>query len=101
MAHAGSLFMLCLRQFAFPRNALMLFVCTFDAIFELATVLRELLGYFVDAAWIAPRGERRIPLSFPTNIAESNFSVHTGETQPLSEARIIELLTWQNLFCIN
>jgi hypothetical protein len=27
------------------------FVHAFDAIFELATVLRELLGYFVDAAW--------------------------------------------------
>jgi hypothetical protein len=39
----------------------MQFVHAFDAIFELATVLRELLGYFVDAAWIAPRGERRIP----------------------------------------
>jgi hypothetical protein len=60
----------------------MQFVHAFDAIFELATVLRELLGYFVDAAWIAPRGERRIPLSFPTNIAESNFSVHTAVQSP-------------------
>jgi hypothetical protein len=43
--------MLCFRQFAFPRNALMLFVCTFDAIFELAPIVRELFGHFVDAAW--------------------------------------------------
>ena len=42
---------LCLRQFAFPRNALMLFVCTFDAIFELAPIVRELFGDFVDPAW--------------------------------------------------
>jgi hypothetical protein len=39
--HAGSPFMLCLRQFAFPYNALMLFACTFDAIFELAPIVRE------------------------------------------------------------
>jgi hypothetical protein len=42
---------LCLRQFAFPRNALMLFVCTFDAVFELAPIVRELFGHFVDPAW--------------------------------------------------
>src|SRR6266436_4390995 len=42
---------LCLRQFAFPRNALMLFVCTFDAIFELAPIVRESFGDFVDPAW--------------------------------------------------
>src|SRR5260370_41943848 len=40
-----------LNQFAFPRNALMLFICTFDAIFELAPIVRELFGHFVDPAW--------------------------------------------------
>jgi hypothetical protein len=50
-AHARRLFMLCLRQFAFPRNAFMRFVCTFDAIFELAPIVRELFGHFVDPAW--------------------------------------------------
>jgi Ca2+-binding RTX toxin-like protein len=40
-----------LGQFAFPRNALMLFVCTFDVIFELAPIVRELFGYLVDPAW--------------------------------------------------
>jgi hypothetical protein len=39
------------RQFAFPRNAFMRFVCTFDAIFELAPIVRELFGHFVDPAW--------------------------------------------------
>jgi hypothetical protein len=29
----------------------MLFVCTFDAIFELAPIVRELFGHFVDPAW--------------------------------------------------
>src|SRR5215813_3207343 len=43
--------MLCLRQFAFSHNTLMLFVCTFDAIFELAPIVRELFGHFVDPAW--------------------------------------------------
>jgi hypothetical protein len=49
-AHAGSPFMLCLRQFAFPHNALMLFVCTLDAIFELAPIVRQLFGHFVGPA---------------------------------------------------
>src|SRR6266581_8949880 len=40
----------CLRQFAFPHNTLMLFVCTLDAIFELAPIVRELFGHFVDPA---------------------------------------------------
>jgi hypothetical protein len=38
-------------QFAFPRNALMLFVCTFNAIFELAPIEGELFGHFVNPAW--------------------------------------------------
>src|SRR5262249_19659445 len=42
--------MLCLRQFAFPHNALMLFVCTLDAIFELAPIVRELLGHYIGPA---------------------------------------------------
>ena len=49
-AHAGSPFMLCLRQFAFPHNALMLFACTLDAIFELAPIVRELLGHRIGPA---------------------------------------------------
>jgi hypothetical protein len=36
-----------LDQLAFLRDALMLFVCTFDAIFELAPIVWELLGHFV------------------------------------------------------
>src|SRR5262245_24073168 len=42
--------MLCLRQFAFPHNAFMLFVCTLDAIFELAPIVRELLGHCIGTA---------------------------------------------------
>jgi hypothetical protein len=41
---------LCLRQFAFPHNALMLFVRTLDAIFELAPIVRQLFGHFVGPA---------------------------------------------------
>jgi hypothetical protein len=40
-----------LDQLAFLRDALMLFVCTFDAIFELAPIVWELLGHFVSPAW--------------------------------------------------
>jgi hypothetical protein len=40
-----------LDQLAFLRDALMLFVCTFDAIFELAPIVWELLGHFVGPAW--------------------------------------------------
>jgi hypothetical protein len=40
---------LCPGQFAFPRNALMLFVCTFDVIFELPPIVRELFGQLVDS----------------------------------------------------
>src|SRR5262249_60804442 len=50
VGHAGSPFMLCLRQFAFSHNALMLFVCTLDAIFELAPIVRELLGHYIGPA---------------------------------------------------
>ena len=39
-----------LSQFAFPRNALMLFICTFNAIFELAPIVGELFGHFVNAS---------------------------------------------------
>jgi len=35
----------------FPRNALMLFICTFNAIFELAPIVGELFGQFVNPAW--------------------------------------------------
>ena len=49
-AHAGNLFMLCLRQFAFPHNALMLFACTLDAIFKLPPIVRKLLGHGVGPA---------------------------------------------------
>jgi hypothetical protein len=38
---------LFLRQFAFPHNALMLFVCALDAIFELPSVVRQLFGHFI------------------------------------------------------
>ena len=34
----------------FPRNALMLFVCTFDVIFEVTPIVGELLGHLVDPA---------------------------------------------------
>src|SRR5262249_48105256 len=40
-----------LSQFAFPRNALMLFICTFNAISKLAPIMGELFGHFVNAAW--------------------------------------------------
>jgi hypothetical protein len=36
---------------AFSRNALMFFVCTFDVILELPTIVWELFGHFVDPAW--------------------------------------------------
>jgi hypothetical protein len=49
-AQAGSPFMLCLRQFAFPHNTLMLFVCTLDAILKLAPIVRELLGHYIRPA---------------------------------------------------
>src|SRR4029450_8404770 len=39
-----------LGQFAFSRDALMVFVCTLDAIFELAAVVSELFGDFVGPA---------------------------------------------------
>src|SRR5262249_56476675 len=48
---SGCVTRLRLSQLAFPRNALMLFVCTFDAIFELAPIVRELFGHLVDPAW--------------------------------------------------
>src|SRR6516165_1866652 len=41
---------LCLSEFAFPRDALVHFIHALDAIFELAAVLRELLGHCVHAA---------------------------------------------------
>jgi hypothetical protein len=70
-AHAGSLFMLCLRQFAFPRNAFMRFVCTFDATFELAPIVRELFGHFVDPAWhIATDAGKMVTLSPTWNLCE-------------------------------
>jgi hypothetical protein len=51
LAHHRYTHRLRLRQFAFARDTLVQFVHAFDAIFELATVLWELFGYFVDAAW--------------------------------------------------
>jgi hypothetical protein len=39
--------MLFLRQFAFPHNALMLFVCAPEAVFELLPIVRQLFGHFV------------------------------------------------------
>jgi hypothetical protein len=47
---SGGPLMLCLRQFAFPHDALMLFACTLDAIFKLAPIVRELLGHGVSPA---------------------------------------------------
>jgi hypothetical protein len=41
---------LCAGQFAFLCDALVQFVRALDAIFELMTVVRELLGHFVDSA---------------------------------------------------
>jgi hypothetical protein len=38
------------RQFAFPHNALMLFACALDAVFELPSIVRELFGHFVGSA---------------------------------------------------
>jgi hypothetical protein len=43
----------------------MQFIHAFDAIFELATVLRELLGYFVDAAWYVATERRPDGYSLP------------------------------------
>ena len=48
--HAGGPFTLCLRQFAFPHNTFMFFICTLDAIFELLPIVRELLGNCVGPA---------------------------------------------------
>src|SRR5258707_2962227 len=42
--------MLCFRQFAFPHNALMLFACALDAVFELPPIVRQLLGHFIGSA---------------------------------------------------
>jgi hypothetical protein len=39
---------LWLNKFAFPCNALIRFVCTFDAVLELAPVVWELFRHFVD-----------------------------------------------------
>jgi hypothetical protein len=39
-----------LGQRAFPRNPLMLFICTFDVVFIFAAVVRELFNHFIDAA---------------------------------------------------
>jgi hypothetical protein len=39
-----------LGQFAFPCNAFMLLICIFDAIFELAPIMWELFGHFVNPA---------------------------------------------------
>jgi hypothetical protein len=51
LAHHRYTHRLRLRQFAFARDTLVQFVHAFNAIFELATVLWELFGYFVGAAW--------------------------------------------------
>src|SRR6516164_3088475 len=37
-----------LNQFAFPRNALIRFVCTFDAVLELEPIVWEVFGHFID-----------------------------------------------------
>jgi hypothetical protein len=37
-------------QFTFSRNSLVFFTCALDEIFELAPVVRQLLGHFVSAA---------------------------------------------------
>jgi len=37
-----------LNQFAVPRNALIRFVCTFDAVLELEPIVWELFGHFID-----------------------------------------------------
>ena len=42
---------LWLNQFAFPRNALIWFVCTFDAVLELESIVGELFGHFIDPTW--------------------------------------------------
>jgi hypothetical protein len=48
---------LCPGQFALLRNTLMLFVCTFDAIFKLAPIVWKLFGHFIGPAWhIATNG---------------------------------------------
>jgi hypothetical protein len=43
-----------LREFAFARNSLVFFARALDEIFELAPVVRELLGHFVSAAGRIP-----------------------------------------------
>ena len=50
---------LSLGQFAFRCNAFILFTRTFDAIFELAPIMRELFGHFVDPAWHIATNHRR------------------------------------------
>jgi hypothetical protein len=42
--------MLCLCQFVFSHNTLVLFACTLDAIFELPPIVRKLLGHSVGPA---------------------------------------------------
>jgi len=39
-----------LGQLAFPRNPLMLFICTFDAVFIFAAVVRELFRTYLKIA---------------------------------------------------
>jgi hypothetical protein len=50
---------LSLGQFVFRYNAFMLFTRTFDAILELARIMRELFGHFVDPAWHIATNHRR------------------------------------------
>jgi hypothetical protein len=47
---AGPAGALQLRELAFPRNSLVFFVCALDEIFELAPIVRELLGHLISAA---------------------------------------------------
>ena len=56
-------------------GTLMQFVHAFDAIFELATVLRELLGYFVDAAWYVATERSRQKIKLRRYCAAGSVSV--------------------------
>src|SRR5262245_31804281 len=47
-APPGVIGRLRLNQFAFPRNALIRFVCTFDAVLELEPIVWEVFGHFID-----------------------------------------------------
>jgi hypothetical protein len=66
-----------------PANALMLFVCTFDVIFELTPIVRELFGHFVGPAWHIPTDCRRkiYDLTNPKFVRGHHQASHGGNAE--------------------